>query len=178
MIEEWRDIAGYEGHYQVSDLGRVRSLDRVVIGGRWGKQKRKGIVLKHSSSGTSPYQAVILCVGAKHKRCTVHRLVAVAFLGPCPSGQEVRHGPSGKQDNRLTNLSYGTRSQNQLDRYRDGTGVNKPVRRGDGQEYSSAAEAARETGGCANSVGLVCRKYVSPNGLRYLTTGGFSWEFI
>lgn len=179
MREEWRDIAGYEKAYQVSDLGRVRSLDRVVVGGSCGPAKRiKGRVMKPCISGTNPYQTVTLYAENKPKPCTVHRLVASAFLGPCPKGHEVCHGPNGKQDNRLTNLSYGTRSQNQLDRYRDGTRRNKPVRRSDGQEYLSAAIAARETGIYQTMISEVCRGYVYPDGKQRLRAGGFSWEFI
>jgi hypothetical protein len=139
----------------------------------------KGKVLKQTISGTSPYQAAMLCVESKHTLYTVHKLVATAFLGPLPSDKhEVCHGPNGKQDNRPANLSYGTRSQNQFDRYRDGTGGNKPVRRSDGKEYLSAAIASRETGICMSTISAVCNKYVRPNGKRRSTAGGFSWEFI
>jgi hypothetical protein len=179
MIENWRDIAGYEKAYQVSNLGRVRSLDRVVVGGSCGPTKRlKGRVLKPYISGANPYQTVAMYAENKPKRCTVHRLVAAAFLGPCPSGHEVCHGPNGKQDNRLTNLSYGTRSQNQLDRYRDGTTRGRPVRRSDGKEYLSAPIASRETGVSGALIWRVCTGYVYPNGRRCLTAGGFRWEFI
>lgn len=177
MKEEWRDIAGYEKYYQVSDLGRVRSLDRVVPHSNGGPKRRKGRVLR-SSSSSGPYQTVTLSVEAKHKQCTVHRLVAIAFLGPCPSGHQVRHGPNGKLDNRLSNLAYGTQSQNSLDKYRDGTCGNKPVRRSDGKEYLSIAIAARKTGVCEGGISAVCRKYIKPNGYPVLTAGGFFWEFI
>lgn len=56
-----------------------------------------------------------------YKTFLVHRLIAEAFLGPCPEGMEVLHGEKGQKDNTPANLSYGTKSQNQLDRYRDGT---------------------------------------------------------
>jgi hypothetical protein len=51
----------------------------------------------------------------------VHKLVAEAFLGPCPEGQEVRHGPKGRYCNELENLCYGTRKENMADTLRDGT---------------------------------------------------------
>jgi hypothetical protein len=51
----------------------------------------------------------------------VHQLVAEAFIGPCPEGQEVRHGPNGKLDNRASQLCYGTRRDNKADQLRDGT---------------------------------------------------------
>ena len=178
MKEEWRDIAGYEKAYQVSDLGRVRSLDRTVPDRRGYTKRLKGRVLKPANCGASPYQTVILHAEPEPKTCPVHRLVAIAFLGPCPSGHEVCHGPNGKLDNSVPNLSYGTRSQNQLDRYRDGTFGNKPVRRSDGKEYLSVAIASRETGVGMKEISTVCRKYVYPNGKRRLTAGGFRWEFI
>ncbi len=176
MSEEWRDITGYEG-YQVSDLGRVRSLDRIVPYGKGSSKRLKGKILKPSDYKSRPYQAIPLSVESKPKLYRVHRLVTRAFLGPCPDGYEVCHGPHGKLDNRLSNLSYGTKSQNQLDRYRDGTINNKPIRRSDGKEYPSATIAERETGVCRKSISAVCNKYVHPNGRRHLTAGGFRWEF-
>ena len=178
MIEEWRDIAGYEKAYQVSNLGRVRSLDRVVPNGRGSTMRMKGRVLKQTNCKAHPYQTVTLSVESKHKLGTVHKLVAMAFLGLPPSGHEVCHGPNGNLDNRLSNLSYGTKAQNQFDRYRDGTRGNKPVRRSDGQEYLSASIAARETGTCGSGISAVCAKYVCPKGVRHLTAGGFFWEYI
>lgn len=123
--EEWRPVVGFEGLYEVSDLGRIRSLDRVItIPSRWGGTHaipHRGRVLSLNLN-KSGYLYVHL--GRRNAR-RVHRLVAEAFLDPCPAGMEVRHGPGGKTDNRAANLSYGMHSENQgADRLRDGTDVN------------------------------------------------------
>jgi hypothetical protein len=77
-------------------------------------------VLKPSYTG--PVAQVGLRLDGKSRTFTVHRLVARAFLGPCPEGHEVCHGPAGRRDNRLVNLSYGTKSKNNgEDKRRDGT---------------------------------------------------------
>lgn len=179
MIEIWKDIEGYEEFYQVSNLGRVRSLDRVVDSGKGGTKRLKGRIIKQHRCGTNRYLMVMLSKMAEHRNCTVHKLVASAFLGACPEGMEVLHGVGGRFDNRLCNLRYGTRSENQLDRLRDGTQSNKSIRRSDGVEFSSAFEAERVTGVKRSTISAVCNKYVNPNtGKRRLTAGGYSWEFI
>jgi hypothetical protein len=121
-LERWRPVVGYEGLYEVSDLGRVRSLDRVSL--LQGKYKRfaKGRVLKPIPNSKG-YHLVTLSKDGIQKTPSVHQLVLQAFVGPCPEGQLVRHGPGGKDDNRLSNLSYGTPKQNMADRLRDGTAI-------------------------------------------------------
>jgi hypothetical protein len=121
--EEWRPI-GWAPGYEVSNMGRVRSLDRVVnvranisdIKQRPAHTKRrKGRVL---SLGIGRYASAT--VGGKPS--LVHRLVAEAFIGPCPPGHVVCHGLGGPLDNRLENISYGTHSENNgANRLRDGT---------------------------------------------------------
>jgi hypothetical protein len=123
MTETWKPVVWAPG-YEVSDQGRVRSLDREVavaannsdIKKRSAHTKvRKGKVL---SPGLWRYASVTVA----GKQAMVHRLVAEAFLGPCPEGHVVCHGPGGPLDNRLENISYGTHSKNTGDdRRRDGT---------------------------------------------------------
>jgi len=119
-FEEWRPIEGYEGFYEVSNLGRVRSLDRVVESST-GKRKYKGKMLKPQLLPQG-YLKVDLTKEGKCKKQLVHRLVAIAFLGQPPEGHVVCHGPKGPQCNKVTNLSWGTYKQNSgPDRLRDGT---------------------------------------------------------
>ena len=117
MQELWLPVVGYEGLYDVSNWGRVRSLDKWVKN-QSGAYFKPGRILKLCPGH---YPNVKLSKAGVLRTREVHVLVAEAFLGPCPEGMEVCHGPGGKKDNRLCNLSYGTHSQNQLDKYRDGT---------------------------------------------------------
>lgn len=103
-METWKPVVGYETHYEVSDLGKVRRI-RAATGARVGK------VLKDAPM-TSKYRFVVLCMDCKPKAHSVHRLVAAAFIGPCPEGQEVNHKNGIREDNRLANLEYMTRQQN------------------------------------------------------------------
>jgi len=178
MKENWKNIKGYEGLYQVSDHGRVRSLDRVVSYRTGGRRNWKGKVRKLSVS-TAGYLCVNLYKNGTPKPYSVHRLVALTFLGPCPKGLEVRHGVGGILDNTPKNLQYGTRSENYKDRIRDGTCNSKPVRRSDGAEYASATEAAKVCGlKQSSSISGVCRKYIKPNGDKCLTAAGYTWDYI
>jgi hypothetical protein len=114
-IERWLPVPGWESLYEVSDLGRIRSLHR------FGRGKRGGL-LKPFPGHLGRYLSVRLSRSGKHKNRLVHQLVLEAFTGPRPPGMESLHGPGGSQDNRLANLSYGTRRQNSgPDRARDGT---------------------------------------------------------
>lgn len=111
MLEEWRDIPGYEGRYQVSDLGRVRSVDHYVRCGREGKGRRlvKGRVLRPGRMDRFNHVSVAL---GKGNSLGVHVLVALAFIGPRPSKLDVCHWNGIGDDNRWSNLIYETRAEN------------------------------------------------------------------
>lgn len=105
--ERWAWVPGFEGRYQVSDLGRVLSFARSRP-----RLLSLRIIYRHAY-----YRRAHL--GDREYR--VHRLVMLAFVGPCPEGYEVCHRNGDGLDNRLVNLYYGTPSQNTLDRVRHGT---------------------------------------------------------
>jgi hypothetical protein len=113
--ERWLPVPGFEGFYEVSDFGRVRSVVRMTTRGIRGGGIRRPVPDRHG------YLRMALSRYGKVRSRYVHRLVALAFIGPNPPRQEVRHGPGGKLDNRLVNLSYGTRADNENDKVRDGT---------------------------------------------------------
>lgn len=117
--EEWRPIPGYEGLYEVSDRGRVRSLDRTIQ--RNGRSHRiRGVVLAQSSTGPG-YRHVSLRSGGRAFTQLVHRAVLLAFVGPCPTGMESRHLDGEPDNNVPSNLAWGTHSENNRDRVRHGT---------------------------------------------------------
>ena len=109
--EIWKDIPNYEGMYQVSNLGRVRTFKR-------GKK----IIMRLSED--KGYFRLGLRNGVKQKRMFVHRLVALSFLGQ--SDLQVNHKNGIKTDNRLENLEYCTASQNR--RHAFDTGLQNPVK--------------------------------------------------
>lgn len=119
VMENWHDIPGLEGRYQVSNLGNVKSLDCAIKGGRWGHQRRKGKLLKPSLDSYG-YQ-IVNSLPAKLR--LVHRLVLLAFVGPCPNGAQTRHINGIRSDNRLENLCYGTAKENSDDKKIHGTFV-------------------------------------------------------
>lgn len=110
MEEIWKDIKGHEGVYQVSNFGRVRSLDMVVNYFAFGKQcsrTGKGRILKPAISGQ--YLAVALNRGNTQ---TIHRLVAEAFLPNPENKEQVNHKDGNKLNNTLYNLEWATRREN------------------------------------------------------------------
>lgn len=99
--EIWKDIEGYEGLYQVSNMGRVRSLDRIdARGHRW-----KGRMLS-SKLRKDGYREVILCRDGKRKYMFVHRLVAGAFLPNPDNFPQVNHKDENKANNAVSNLEW------------------------------------------------------------------------
>lgn len=106
MIEEWRDVKGYEGYYQVSNLGNVKSLDRVVSTGRY-----HGRVMKYSLTPKG-YKIVWLTKNSKRKGVSVHRLVALAFVSNPENKPIVNHLDEDKANNRFDNLEWVTNIEN------------------------------------------------------------------
>lgn len=125
MTEEtWKPVPGYEGFYEVSDQGRVRSLDRCVANkGRWGAvvpHHRLGRLLKPGRASNG-YVTVALANGGKRRSYLVQELVMLAFVGPRPPGYVIRHLDGTRLNNQLSNLEYSTPRENSLDRARHGT---------------------------------------------------------
>ena len=105
MIEEFRDVKGYEGIYQVSDLGRVKSLPNKV---RFSER------IFTPTQSTGGYLKIILSKDGKKKTRNIHQLVAEAFLNHKPCGHKliVNHINFNRQDNRLENLELDTQRNN------------------------------------------------------------------
>lgn len=119
-MENWAPVVGYEGLYEVSDLGRVRSLDRTTTGAR--HRKIQGKVLTLNSSQAGGYHVVGLWRDNKIKNRKVSCLVLEAFVGPRPPGLVARHFPDrDPTNNQLSNLSWATAAQNGRDRRGHGT---------------------------------------------------------
>ena len=102
--EIWKDIEGYEGYYQVSNLGRVRSLDR-MIGWRFGvKQFKKGTLLKPKK--TRGYDCVGLSINRHSSYKRIHRLVAIAFIPNPDNLPQINHKDNNPHNNKADNLEW------------------------------------------------------------------------
>ncbi len=115
QTENWLPVVGYEELYLVSDLGRVKSLDRINSLGR----SYKGKVLSHIV-GPHGYHTINVCRNGEQKPKLVHRLVLAAFVGPAPVGHQCCHKNDIKADNALANLRWDTPASNSADALRNG----------------------------------------------------------
>lgn len=110
MEEIWKDVVGYEGLYQVSNLGRIKSFV---------KHTGNGNILKNFKN-TDGYDLVIITNGIKRSTKTVHRLMAIAFIPNPENKPQVNHIDANKKNNNLSNLEWVTRSENTLHAYKVG----------------------------------------------------------
>lgn len=118
-MADWAPIFGWEGLYEVSNGGIVRSLDRVVTRPNGVRVSLKGREL--SAAMCNGYQRVSLRDGARKEFRYIHDLVCRAFHGPRPAGCEVAHGNNNRTDNVADNLRWATRAENIKDKARHGT---------------------------------------------------------
>jgi hypothetical protein len=114
MPERWLPVPGYEGLYEVSNIGRVRSLPHKTRQGMRGGRMRKTPL-------NAGYPVVSLYANGVGRVTSVHLLVAAAFIGPRPPGMEVRHLDGNPSNCVLSNLTYGTHTENMRDMLTHGT---------------------------------------------------------
>lgn len=117
---EWRPVVGYEGYYEVSSIGQVRSVTRVIHVRNQADRTCPGKILKLTDD-THGYLQAGLYVGSRGRHIKVHRLVAEAFIRPGNPGEDVRHLDGDRLNNRADNFAWGTRAENMQDAVRHGT---------------------------------------------------------
>ena len=142
-MEKWRDIPGYEGFYQVSDLGNIRSI-------RFNKIRNMKSWASHG------YRAVELCINNNRYTVGIHRLVALTFIPNPENKPEVNHKDRNKSNNNVENLEWVTQSENVAHAYRHGveprpTHQDQPFQKEildiiENKKYFSIREASRQTG--------------------------------
>lgn len=108
MKEIWKDIVGYENLYEVSNLGRVKSKEKLA----WNGHHYRKLPSKFRSLRNGEYLDVNLCKYGKVKRLKVHRLVAEAFIPNTENKETVNHIDGNKYNNRVDNLEWNTWSEN------------------------------------------------------------------
>lgn len=135
--QEWRDIPGFEGAYQASTLGEIRSLDRTVktitADGAYYTRTFKGVILRQSVSGsTKTYRKVTLSMNGLTSRELVHRLIAITYLQQHDArATEVNHKNGNGSDNRVENLEWITPEENKEHAYKIGKlDYHRPARKG------------------------------------------------
>lgn len=180
-MNEWKPVKGYEGYYEVSFDGKVRSVERVTPFGRGYVMKPRTVLTP--SVDKDGYYKVGLSKDGKKRRYFVHRLVAEAFLPNPENLPIVNHKDGNKQNNRADNLEWCTRSHN--DKHAFSIGLRKPHCGGTSKAvaqiipetgqivkvYRSISEASRETGISVTHISDCA------NGKRNISKG-FKWAFV
>jgi len=117
---EWRDIPGWEGWYQVSNTGLVRSVDRTITSRRGYTYVCKGSIRKLVPCSKYGHLSVQLRRNGAVLGMSVHRAVLAAFVGPCPPGMECCHNDGDPTNNHVSNLRWDTSAANSRDKIRHG----------------------------------------------------------
>ena len=175
MREEWRPVVGYEGLYEVSNRGRVKSVERTVWNGRGYKIVAERILKPQKARD---YLGVVLCKDGKVKRYLVHRLVATVFCENPEGYTEVNHINEIKSDNRAENLEWCSRSYNNTYNGRAKKIAEKKSKSVIGidkisgliVEFSSIREAERQIGIDKSHICACCKGKLN-------SCGGFYWMY-
>ena len=188
-MEIWKDIQGYEGLYQVSNLGRVKSLARIAKGRNDSERQIGGRFRSTNNLMANGYKMVSLSKDKTLNNFLVHRLVAEAFCDKRNSDAVVNHIDGNKQNNSASNLEWCSRSYNQIHAFKvlgvkpsnPWSGVcskdhprSKPIiMKKDGsviREFHSAVDAEKETGISRKNI-LHCLKG------KHMSAGGYNWSY-
>lgn len=184
MIEQWKPIKDYEDVYEVSDHGRIKSLDRHIISKDGRKIFIHGRIIKLISSKITqrhpkPMYHVELWKNGKRKVFMIHRLVAEAFIPNPENKPQVNHIDGNRLNNHVSNLEWNTNSENMHHAYK--TGLTKPrnakkiqginIKTGESVIFESAYMAGRK---------LQCNPDAIRSALkgRSKTSFGFVWKYV
>ena len=176
--EIWKDIAGYEGHYQVSSTGRVRSLDRLVNdsnGKKAFKRFSKGRVLKPHISKAG-YNQVALCKDGLMRSVVVCRMAAMTFLGPPPMPHyHCAHNDGNSLNDNIENLRWATPKENVQDQRRHGT-LARGERHGHSKLTRDDIKIIRETPATLGSGTMLAQKFSVACSTISKIRNGTRWE--
>ena len=182
--EIWKDIPGYEGIYQVSNRGLVKSLDRDAKFSNGKNYHLKGKILSVNVCKKNGVNLVYLWKNNKGCTCQVHRLVALCFIPNPENKPEINHIDGNRSNNTVSNLEWVTGSENMLHNYRVlGRHSNGGVKRKmvecveTGTIYNSLSDAARKNGVSKNAIGICARNVPLKSGLERVCLGKH-WRYI
>ena len=173
MTEIWLPIEGYENLYEVSNLGRVRSLERTVIKKNGSKRKVPGKILKPATNNNG-YLMIRLCKNGICRAFLIHRLVSTAFLPTSDKKFQVNHLDEDKTNNTVENLewctakensNYGTRTKRISEKHQKSVLCVEL-----NQIFPSIIEAAEQLSLNVGNLGSVLKG-------RRKTAGGYHWEY-
>jgi len=184
--EEWRPVVGFEGLYEVSDFGRVRSVGRVVARGNnqipIPERILKQSTLKQTERHPSVRKNVELWKNGERKRCPVSRLVCKAFVENPDNKPHVNHIDGNSENDHASNLEWVTAKENNAHAHRLGLISRESSRRkvrgthhktGEVVEFDSLTDAAKRFGVTKGAIGACIHGYG-----RAKRCKGFSWEFL
>lgn len=112
MIEVWKDVPGYEGHYEISNLSNVRSVDRLLVNCNGKLVRRKGVPIVGRKISNKGYLSVPLSLNGKVRNVILHRVVARLFCDNLTLAPQVNHIDGNKRNNSAANLEWVTAVQN------------------------------------------------------------------
>jgi hypothetical protein len=176
MKEIWKDVIGFEGSYQVSNMGNIKSLEREIKHFRGGLMTLKERIL-NPCANSKGYSIAILSKENKRHVKSMHRLVASAFIHNHENKITVNHKNGIKNDNRLINLEWATVSENVKHAY--DSKLKYPYQKKisqftlDGQyikSFDSIIQVQRELGINGSHISSVCKG-------KRKTTGGYIWKY-
>lgn len=177
-MEEWRPITGYEGLYEVSNLGRVRGVERLVWnkGGRAARYQRvKGTIKRPWLGGR--YPLIRLCKDGVKFTVPVYRVVAEAFLGPPPDGCEVCHREGAIAGDAVSNLYWGTRKQNMQDSVRHGT-TQKGERNWNAKLFEDDVVAMKNLRNTGITLTEIAKQFDVTTGTVSMAVRGITWSHV
>lgn len=182
IIEIWKDIPGYEGYYQASNFGRVKSLERICYRNNGWSEKAKYCFpekIKEIQTQTQGYSQVVLYKDGVGKTIRLNTLIARMFIPPIENKPYVNHIDGNKKNNRVDNLEWCTASENVRHAYKNGLArhYTRKVAQIDEKEvvvcvYDSIKEASAISKISKGNICSACK------GKRKGKAGGYYWRYI